>query len=61
MALPRQVSEPGSPGAGTVQKRQTSLPDSASKAAMNPRMPSSPPDTPDTTSVPTTSGAPVAP
>ncbi len=58
---PGQLSEPGSPGAGIVQKRQTSLPVSASYAATNPRTPSSPPEVPTSTLSFTTRGALVAP
>jgi hypothetical protein len=61
MPVPFQVSEPGSPGFGAVQKRQASLPVCWSKAATNPRAPSSPPELPEITSEPTASGADVAP
>ena len=61
ISVPIHVSEPGSPGFGTVQNRQASFPVSVSKAATKPRIPSSPPDGPTTTSLPTTSGADVAP
>src|SRR6185312_9735109 len=43
---PIQVSEPGSPFAGTVYVRQISLPSFGDKAAMNPRIPLSPPALP---------------
>ena len=48
---------PGSPGPGTVLKRHTSRPVFASNAAMNPRMPYSPPAGPMITLSFTTSGA----
>jgi hypothetical protein len=51
------VSWPGSPGPGTVLKRQTSFPVFASYAAMKPRMPYSPPAGPMITLSFTTSGA----
>jgi hypothetical protein len=56
-ASPLHVSEPGSPGAGTVLKRHISLPVAGSNAAMNPRMPYSPPPTPTMTLSFTTRGA----
>ena len=52
-----QVSWPGSPGPGMVWKRQTSSPVSASSAAMNPRMPWSPPVEPTMILPSTASGA----
>src|SRR5206468_1286562 len=51
------VSCPDSPGPGTVLKRHTSRPVFASKAAINPRMPYSPPAGPMITLSLTTSGA----
>src|SRR5512138_197781 len=54
---PFHVSCPGSPGPGTVLKRHASLPVAASYAAMNPRIPNSPPPTPTITLSFTTSGA----
>ena len=60
-ALPAHVFASGSPGAGIVQKRQTSSPVLALYAAMKPRSPSSPPDVPEITRSLTTSGAEVAP
>ena len=41
-----QVSDPGSPGAGTVYLRHTSLPVAASSATMKSRTPRSPPAAP---------------
>src|SRR5579872_1622394 len=55
------VSIPGSPFAGTVQRRQTRSPVSALNAAMNPRIPQSPPETPAITRSFTISGAMVEP
>ena len=57
MSLPFHVSDPGSPGLGTVQNRQTSLPVSWSCAATKPFAPCSPPDTPEMTRLPAGSGA----
>src|SRR5207244_11079660 len=61
IALPRQVSDPASPGAGTVQNRHASFPVATLYAARNPRIPSSAPETPAITRSPTTSGAIVPP
>src|SRR5258708_5425346 len=47
MALPPQVSDSGSPGAGRVQNRHTRSPVEALYAARNPRTPSSPPEMPE--------------
>ena len=55
-----QVSDPGSPFAGTVQKRQVSFPVSAEMAATKPRWPDPPPVTPTRTLSFTTTGAAVA-
>src|SRR5277367_2038221 len=43
---PNQLSPPGSPFAGTVQKRQARFPVAASHASINPRMPNAPPEIP---------------
>ena len=55
-AAPFHVSDPGSPGFGTVQKRHTSLPVSWSCAATKPLAPCSPPVTPEMTRLPAVSG-----
>ena len=52
-----QESPPGSPGSATVLNFQASLPVLASKAAMKPRMPYSPPAMPMMTLSFTISGA----
>ena len=52
-----QVSLPGSPGAGTVQKRHARLPVLASYASRNPRIANSPPAMPTMTLSLTMSGA----
>src|SRR6516165_1475164 len=44
--VPFQVSLPGSPGAGMVNLRHTTLPVAASSAATQSRTPLSPPDAP---------------
>src|SRR5579884_2259442 len=56
-----QVSAPGSPFAGIVQRRQRRFPSEALYAAMNPRMPQSPPETPAITMSLTARGATVEP
>src|SRR5258705_110587 len=60
LLLSFQVSEPGSPGAGTVYLRHSSLPVAPSSAAMKSRTPRSPPAAPITILSLTGSGAAVS-
>src|SRR5208282_4578635 len=59
LLLPFQVSLPGSPGAGIVYLRHSSLPVAASSAAIQSRAPPSPPEAPMTILSLMGSGAPV--
>ena len=61
VASPSMCPSPARPASAPSRTRHASFPVSVSNAATNPRMPSSPPDGPEITSLPTTSGADVAP